>query len=109
MVKVSTLILSISIFSSFAFSQPQFNSVQCDDISPLQYWIETAWNRIQHAKHLDQARNLEIWEIETHQNHIKIKTFEKMTGFITKCEIEFSNQNEWLSFRDFHLKSLEGD
>jgi hypothetical protein len=36
-------------------------------------------------------------------------TYEKLRGFVTKCEVQFSNREEWHNYRDFHLKSLEGE
>ncbi len=74
----------------------------------IQYWFENTLGLLQKT-HVDHVHNLEVWQIETSQNHLKIKTFEKMMGFVTKCEIEFANLENWLAFREFHLKSLEGE
>ena len=84
------------------------NAVHCHDISPIHYWVETAWNQIS-LKTVSTHLNLDVWISHHNQNDITMITYEKLSGFVTKCEVQFSNLNEWLTYRDFHLKSLEGE
>lgn len=102
----SFFILTFLLFPENA--QSQFNTVHCDDISIIQYWLENTWGHLQKAQQ-DHVHQLEVWQIETSQNSLKVKTFEKMFGFVTKCEVEFASREDWQAFREFHLKSLEGE
>ncbi|MFN8846304.1 MAG: hypothetical protein ACK5V3_17770 [Bdellovibrionales bacterium] len=84
------------------------SSVQCTDISPLHYWVESAWNQIG-SESVPTPLNLDVWITHSKSQAVSMTTFEKLSGFVTKCEVQFSNLDEWHNYRDFHLKSLEGE
>ncbi len=84
------LLVALFLFPTFSWSENQIhNAIQCSDIST--------------------QLHLEVWVSQNEQGYRFMTTYEKLSDFATKCEIRFSDLEEWHNYRDFHLKSLEGE
>ena len=90
-----------------------YKPIQCDEITPLQYWYETRFSS-SNSQWVDSLPQLEVWQDTLGQNQIQIRTYENHTentptiASVTRCLGTFSSLREWHKFKSFYLKSLEG-
>jgi hypothetical protein len=109
-VKHFFLLLLFLQIPSFAFAKQKaiIQPIQCDDISRLEYWFDSTWKLAQ-ASTVEDFYRLEIWLLKQTDNHILVVTFEKQQETIIRCEVEFQKMSEWKEFKEFYIRSLEGE
>ena len=91
---------------------PDLKPINCDEVSPLTYWYETRITS-PNTQWVESLPNLEVWQDQLDGSEIQIRTYEKhndqqMTT-ITRCQATFSKIQDWIKYRAFYLKSLEGE
>lgn len=104
------LALFLIQLSPFAFAKQKASvkPIRCDDISRLEYWFDSTWKLAQ-AHSVEDFYGLEIWLLKQPNNQVRVVTFEKQQETIIRCEVEFQKMSEWKEFKEFYLRSLEGE
>ena len=104
------LLFTLLQFPSFAFAKQRAfaQPIHCDDISRLEYWFDSTWKLAQ-AHSIEDFYGLEIWLLKQPDNQILVVTFEKQQETIIRCEVEFQKMSEWKEFKEFYIRSLEGE
>lgn len=97
-------------FSTFASAKLKSSAqpIHCDDISRFEYWFDSTWKLAQ-AQSVEDFYGLEIWLLKQPDQKILVVTFEKQKETTTRCEVEFQKLSEWKEFKEFYLRSLEGE
>lgn len=109
MKNIFLLLFSIQL-SSFAFANQKtsIKPIKCEDISRLEYWFDSTWKLAQ-ANSVEDFYGLEIWLLKQPDGQVRVVTFEKQQETTIRCEVEFQKMSEWKEFKEFYLRSLEGE
>jgi hypothetical protein len=91
----------------------EFKPIQCDEITMVSYWYETRFSSAR-SQWIESLPNFEIWQDNLGPQQIQIRTYERHTEpqqlpSVTRCQSTFSSLQEWTKFRNFYVKSLEGE
>ncbi len=89
-----------------------YNPIQCEDLSPLAYWYETRITA-PNTHWIESLPQFEVWKDQLEGTQVRIRIYqsnpdESITS-ITRCQAVFSSLQEWLKYRTFYFKSLEGE